>query len=287
MIIDVHVHPIYFKPIFSNLKINKFRSDQFGIYKQSAYDMDEVFMEMQVGQIDKAVLLPLDLTTSAGDMVVSNEEVHNLVRLYPNKFIGFASVDPHRTDALEILDYTFKDLGLNGLKLNPSKQRFYPADELLKPIYQKCLQYNRPILFHSGMSWEPNAPARFSQPLNFEDVAINFPDLRFCLAHFGWPWIQETVMLLIKYPNIYTDTSLLYMDSPEDFFTQVFTKNLGPLWVERNFHRQVMFGSNTPRFRAFKLKSALEQLDLRKQTLDQVLGLNALNFLGLEDEDHG
>jgi predicted TIM-barrel fold metal-dependent hydrolase len=287
MIIDVHVHPIYFKPIFSNLKINKFRSDQFGIYKQSAYDMDEVFMEMQVGQIDKAVLLPLDLTTSAGDMVVSNEEVHNLVRLYPNKFIGFASVDPHRTDALEILDYTFKDLGLNGLKLNPSKQRFYPADELLKPIYQKCLQYNRPILFHSGMSWEPNSPARFSQPLNFEDVAINFPALRFCLAHFGWPWIQETIMLLIKYPNIYTDTSLLYMDSPEDFFTQVFTKNLGPLWVERNFHRQVMFGSNTPRFRAFKLKSALEHLNLRKQTLDQVLGLNALNFLGLEDEDHG
>jgi predicted TIM-barrel fold metal-dependent hydrolase len=287
MIIDVHVHPIYFKPIFSNLKINKFRSDQFGIYKQSAYDMDEVFMEMQVGQIDKAVLLPLDLTTSAGDMVVSNEEVHNLVRLYPNKFIGFASVDPHRTDALEILDYAFKDLGLKGLKLNPSKQRFYPADELLKPIYQKCLQYNRPILFHSGMSWEPNAPAHFSQPLNFEDVAINFPDLRFCLAHFGWPWIQETVMLLIKYPNIYSDTSLLYMDSPEDFFTQVFTKNLGPLWVERNFHRQVMFGSNTPRFRAFKLKSALEHLNLRKQTLDQVLGLNALNFLGLEDEDHG
>jgi predicted TIM-barrel fold metal-dependent hydrolase len=287
MIIDVHVHPIYFKPICSNPEKNKFRSDQFGIYKQSAYDMDEVFMEMQVGQIDKAVLLPLDLTTSAGDMVVSNEEVQNLARLYPNKFIGFASVDPHRTDALEILDYAFKDLGLKGLKLNPSKQRFYPADELLKPIYQKCLQYNRPILFHSGMSWEPNAPARFSQPLNFEDVAINFPDLRFCLAHFGWPWIQETVMLLIKYPNIYTDTSLLYMDSPEDFFTQVFTKNLGPLWVERNFHRQVMFGSNTPRFRAFKLKSALEQLDLRKQTLDQVLGLNALNFLGLEDEDHG
>jgi predicted TIM-barrel fold metal-dependent hydrolase len=287
MIIDVHVHPIYFKPICSNLKINKFRSDQFGIYKQSAYDMDEVFMEMQFGQIDKAVLLPLDLTTSAGDMVVSNEEVQSLVRLYPNKFIGFASVDPHRTDALEILDYAFKDLGLKGLKLNPSKQRFYPADEFLKPIYQKCLQYNRPILFHSGMSWEPNAPTSFSQPLNFEDIAINFPDLRFCLAHFGWPWVQETVMLLIKYPNIYTDTSLLYMDSPEDFFNQVFTKNIGPLWVERNFHRQVMFGSNTPRFRAFKLKSALEQLDLRKQTLDQVLGLNALNFLGLEDEFHG
>ena len=287
MVIDVHVHPIYFKPICGDLGKEKFRSEQFGIFKQSPYGMDEVFVEMQVGEIDKAVLLPLDLTTSAGGMVVSNEEVHELVNLFPDRFIGFASVDPHRPDALEILEYAFKDLNLKGLKLNPSKQQFYPADDLMKPIYQKCLQYNRPILFHSGMSWEPNTPTRFAQPVNFEEIAINFPGLRFCLAHFGWPWIQETVMLLIKYPNIYTDTSLLYLDSPEDFFTQVFTKNFGPFWLERNFNRQVMFGSNTPRFRAFKLKAALEQLPFRKKTLELVFGLNALHFLGMENDCHG
>jgi len=282
MIIDVHVHPIYFKPICDDPEMERFRSEQFGIYKQSAYEMEEIFVEMKAGEIDKAVLLPLDLTTSAGGMVVNNEEIHNLVNLYPDRFIGFASVDPYRPDAIEILDYAYKVLHLEGLKLNPSKQRFYPADKILKPIYQKCVEYNRPILFHSGMSWEPDAPARFSQPINFEDVAIDFPDLRFCLAHFGWPWVKETAMLLIKYPNIYSDTSLLFMDSPEDFFTQVFTEDLGRLWLERNFNQQVMFGSNTPRFRAFKLKSALEQLPLRKRTFDLVFGLNALRFLGME-----
>jgi uncharacterized protein len=282
MIIDIHVHPIYFKPICGKPERERFRSEQFGIYKQSAYDMEEIFAEMRAGEIDKAVLLPLDLTSSSGDMVVTNEEVNKLVSLYPDRFIGFASVDPCRPDALEILDYAFEDLGLTGLKLNPSKQRFYPSDEILKPIYKKCVQFNRPILFHSGMSWEPDAPARFSQPVNFEDIAIEFPELRFCLAHFGWPWVKETAMLLIKYPNVYSDTSLLFLDSPEDFFAQVFTQDLGPLWLERNFNRQVMFGSNTPRFRAFKLKSAFEQLSLRKRTFDQVFGLNAMRFLGME-----
>ena len=224
MIIDVHVHPIYFKPICDEPEKEKFKSEQFGIYKQSAYDMDEIFTEMRAGEIDKAVLLPLDLTSSKGDMVVNNEEVKKLVGLYPDKFIGFASIDPYRPDALEILDYAFKDLKLSGLKLNPSKQRFYPADEILKPIYKKCLQFNRPILFHSGMSWEPDAPARFSQPINFEDTAIEFPELRFCLAHFGWPWTKETAMLLIKYPNVYADTSLLFYGFPGRSFLSRFSR---------------------------------------------------------------
>jgi predicted TIM-barrel fold metal-dependent hydrolase len=284
MIIDIHVHPIFFKPICDDPEIEKFRSNYFGVYKQSAYSMEETFIEMRAGEIDKAVLLPLDLTTLVGGMIVNNEEINKLVELYPDKFIGFASVDPFRPEALEILDYAFKVLHLKGLKLNPSKQHFYPADEFLKPIYKKCVQYNRPILFHSGMSWEPDAPARFSQPINFEDVAINFPELRFCLAHFGWPWTNETAMLLIKYPNIYADTSLLYLDSPEDFYNQVFTQDLGPLWLERNFNQQVMFGSNTPRFRAFKLKTAFEQLPFRKMTFENVFGLNALRFLGMDSK---
>ena len=64
-------------------------------------------------------------------------------------------------------------------------------------------------------------------------------------------------MLMIKYPNVYTDTSLLYVDSPEEQMQELFTKDMGPMWFERCFPRQVMFGSNGPRFRAFKLKRAL------------------------------
>lgn len=280
MIIDVHTHPIFYEDICPDPDELEFRKEQFGIFKQSPYSLEEMLVEMDCGQIDKTVLLPMDLTTTHGGHIVTNEDVRKLADLAPDRLIGFASVDPHREDALDVLDYAFRDLGLMGLKLHPSKQRFYPYDEKLRPIYEKCLSYDKPILFHAGMSWEPDALAKYSHPLHFEEVANRYPKLRICLAHFGWPWIHETLMLLLKYPNVYADTSMLHMDTPRDFYEQVFTKNMGPLWIERNVGDKVMFGSNGPRFRANRLKPALESLNFRQSTLDKIMGGNAEKFLG-------
>lgn len=284
MIIDIHTHPIFYKDISEDAAQLTFRKEQFGVFKQSPSPLESVFIEMDYTKVNKLVLLPEDLTTQAGGWIVSNEEIRKLVDLAPDRFIGFASVDPFRSDALEVLDYAFKDLGLAGLKLHPSKQKFYPYDERLKPIYEKCVAYNKPIMFHAGMSWEPDAPAKYSNPLHFEEVAMAYPELRMCLAHFGWPWIHETVMLLLKYPNVYTDTSLLHMDNAHDFYEQVFKRNMGPLWIERNLYDKVMFGTNSPRFRAKRLLPALESLDFRPKTLQKILGGNALRFLGMKEE---
>ncbi len=123
---------------------------------------------------------------------------------------------------------------------------------------------------------------KIREAAEFEDVALGYPELRICLAHFGWPWIDETVMLLIKYPNVFTDTSLLYLDSPKDFYEQLFKKNMGPLWVDRNFADKVLFGSNAPRFRPVRLREGLEKVGFKPRTLENILGLNAVHFLKLE-----
>jgi len=280
IVIDSHVHPIYFEAICADGDALTFRTQQFGVHKQSPYNLEETLTEMAVGRIDKAILLPLDLSTRFGGHIVSNQEIRTIVDTAPNRFIGFASVDPNRPDAAEIVEHAFTELGLSGLKLHPAKQGFRASDPKLRPIYDQCVKFNKPIIFHSGMSWAPDALAAPGNPLEFEAVAATYPDLRMCLAHFGWPWVRETVMLMIKYPNVYTDTAMLYLDSPVDFMEQVFTRDMGKLWFERNFPNQVMFGSNTPRFRAFKLKAAIERLDLRESTKEMLFGGNALAFLG-------
>lgn len=280
MIIDVHTHPIFYKDISEDKERLAFRKEQFGIYKQSPYSIESVLTEMDYMKVDKSILLPEDLTTQSGGWIVSNEEIKKIVDLAPDRFIGFASVDPYREDAMNVLDHAFGELGLEGLKLHPSKQKFFPFDEALHPIYKKCLEYDKPIMFHAGMTWEPNAPAKYAHPLLFEEVAIAYPDLRICLAHFGWPWIHETIMLLLKYPNVYTDTSILHMDNAKDFYEQVFTRNMGPLWIERNLNDKVMFGTNSPRLRAKRLLPALEGLNFRPSTLQKILGGNAKRFLG-------
>lgn len=283
MLIDMHIHPIFYDPICEDEEEVYYRGEDFGVWKQGPMSWDEIFAEWEVCGMTKAALLPLDLTTSCGRWVVDNRQIAKLQALYPEKFIGFASVDPHREDAAQVLEEAFGKLGLSGLKLNPSKQKFYPTDACMEPLYEICLKYNKPIIFHSGLSWEPDAPTKYSHPLNFEEVAIRYPKLRMCLAHFAWPWVRELVMLMIKYPNVYTDTSLLYVDTPEEQMLELFTKDMGPMWYERCFPKQVMFASNGPRFRAFKIKRALDKVPMRDYAREGLYYKNALRFLSGEE----
>ena len=246
-------------------------------------EWDEIFAEMDYGGITQSVLLPLDATTTEGGCIVTNEQAAKLQKIYPDRLIAFASVDPHRQDAKEALIYAFDELGLNGLKLHPSKQKFYPADARLEPLYEICESRNKPIIFHAGTSWEPNTPAKFAHPLAFEEIFIRHPQLRGSLSHFAWPWVREMVMLLIKYPNVYTDTSVLFMDSPEESMKRLFAVDMGEHWFARGFQRQVMFASNTPRFRAFKLKRALDAIPMREAERENLYYRNALRFLKGEE----
>lgn len=283
MLIDMHIHPIFYDPICRDDREVYLRGEDFGVWKQGPMSFEEIFAEWDICGLTQAALLPLDLTTTQGRWIVSNEQVEQLVGLYPERFIGFASVDPHRPDAVRVLERAFAEQGLRGLKLNPSKQRFHPREGCMEPIYKLCEDYNRPIIFHAGLSWEPNAPAAWSQPLEFEEVLIRHPRLRVCLAHFAWPWVREMAMLMIKYPNVYTDTALLYVDTPEEQMSELFGKDMGPMWLERCFPKQVMFGSNGPRFRAFKLKRALDQVPMRTYAREGLYYKNARRFLTGEE----
>lgn len=280
IVIDIHTHPTFFESINNDPQKFEFRRQTLGLYKAGRAPLQHIFNQMNYAGIDKLALLPLDLTTIDGQTVVSNDEVASIVNLATERFIGFASVDPHCKDSLETLEFAFSTLKLAGLKLHPSKQQFFPNDELIEPLYQCCLAHNKPVIFHAGMSLEPNTNSKFSRPEVFEEVAIKHPKLRICLAHFGWPWVTETAALMLKYPNVYTDTGLLYFDNAREFYDHVFNRELGEHWIDRSLRHQVMFGSNNPRFEQIRMLEALRKIGWRESTLDLVLGENALVFLG-------
>lgn len=279
-IIDMRIQPIFYESICKDKKELEFRMNSFGVFKQSPYRYEEILTEMDYAGVSRAALLPLDLTTTEGGWIVTNEQIAQIVGDLPERFIGFASVDPRRDDAIDVLESAFETLGLKGLNLAPQKQHFYPDEEFMNPIYECCIRHNRPIIFNAGLSWEPNAVTEYGYPLKFERVAVRYPELRFCLSHFAWPFVREMVMLMIKYPNVYTDTSVLYLDSPEESMKRLFEVDMGPLWMDRSLHRQVMFASNGPRFRQFKLIRGLEKLQMRDFAREGLYYRNAMRFLG-------
>lgn len=283
MVIDMHVLSGFMENrLFGGPMSDEeltYRQNVTGLYKTDELTVEGELAMMDFAGIDKCVLHPLDLTTISGGTVGTNEECAALVEDHPDRFIGLASVDPHRADAPDVLEKAFTELGLAGLKLHPSQQRFYPTDPELEPVYEMCLKYNKPIVFHSGMSAAPNTLVKYSHPLNFEEVALSHPDLRMCLAHFGWPWVREVAMLLLKYRNVYTDTAMLYFDNPKEFYAQSFGVDIGPYWIERSLRHQVMFGSEEPRLEQIRMIRAIREMDLRESTKDLILGGNALEFL--------
>lgn len=280
MFIDMHVHPAFFEPINGDEKREEMRHAVLDIHNNGIAPLAHIFNQMRCAGLDKLCLLPQDYTTQTGCAAVTNDEIRTLVDAAPDKFIGFASVDPFAPNAAEVLERAFADLKLKGLKLHPSRLRFYPYDERLAPIYDICEKYNKPVIFHSGLSWEPHTLSKYARPTEFEELAEARPNLRFCLAHFGWPWVKEAAMLLLKYPNVYADTGILYFDCAREFFKQVFTEEIPATWIDRSLRHQVMFGSNNPRFEQIRMAEAISGLGLRESTLELIRSGNAIEFLG-------
>ncbi len=64
------------------------RRQRYGLYKTSPSPLEHTLEVMDHAGIDKSVLLPLDLTTITGEVVISNDEVRTLVSLAPDRFVG-------------------------------------------------------------------------------------------------------------------------------------------------------------------------------------------------------
>lgn len=283
MVIDTHIHPALYKEICEDPERFRKRCDEMNLHRMNPTDLATLKKQYALAQLKHAVLLPQDCSADGGYAIISNEEIKRIVDMDPEFFIGFASVDPRLTNAADILRAAFEELKLSGLKLNTAKLKMYPNDERLMKLYEVCDRYQKPIIFHAGLSLENNTVSKYAHPMEFEETAIRFPKVKMCLAHFGWPWVNETAALLIKYANIYTNTAMMYMDSPGELFEKVFHQDLGRYWLEHNFADKVMFGSDSPRIRPVRSKRGLDALAMEESTRRKIYYDNAVRFLGLED----
>ncbi|MDR7419835.1 MAG: amidohydrolase family protein [Armatimonadota bacterium] len=157
---------------------------------------------------DKVVVFGLQ--AKATGIWVPNELVAHYVRQHPEKLVGWASVDPNEPDCVEQLEYCVTHLGLRGLKLGPTYQHFNPQDRKHWPLFEKCVEHNLPIMWHQGTTFPSRARLSWALPLQLEDVAMAFPDLRMIIAHLGHPWETDVVVLIRKCPNLYTDISAVH-----------------------------------------------------------------------------
>jgi predicted TIM-barrel fold metal-dependent hydrolase len=277
--IDFHVHPVLTREMVARHPELERAARETYFVGNNFQPLEVMLLEMDLCGIEKAVVVPVDATTSCNATVYTNEQIVEICAM-SDRLIGFASVDPRQPEAPEKLERAVSGLGLRGLKLSPAMQGFFPDDPLAFPVYEKARDLGIPVLFHAGLSWQPGSKLKYGHPLRFEDVAAAFPDLNIVLAHLAWPWVVEAVALALKYPNVYLDTSALYFDNPVDFLRYAMTQQVPLTVFERSLRKQLVFGSDNPRIETKAMAKAVRSVGLSDECLELVFRGNAERLLG-------
>jgi predicted TIM-barrel fold metal-dependent hydrolase len=143
-----------------------------------------------------------------------NEYVSRYCKDYPDRLIPFGSVHPMFTkDAAGEMDRLINDLGIRAIKVHPPHQLFHANDygkglTALETIYAKAQDYQVPVMIHTGTSIFPGARNKYSDPMDLDDIAVDFPDLKIILAHGGRPLYMDTAVFLVRrHRNIYLEIS--------------------------------------------------------------------------------
>ena len=133
-------------------------------------------------------------------MLVSAREV------YPDRLIAFYGIDPQREGSAEKFEAAVKGGGVSGIKLHPTTG-YYPSDRSCYDLYEICVANGLPVLFHSGPGFHPLLYGKSAHPLEFDQVAADFPKMDMILGHAGGDWWQDCVTVARSHPNIYPEIS--------------------------------------------------------------------------------
>ena len=129
------------------------------------------------------------------------------------RLIAFGSVHPAFTNDSGGETERVIAMGARALKIHPPHQLFRANAYLdglpgLAEVYRRAEAAGIPVTIHTGTSVFPGARSRFGDPMDVDDVAIDFPRLRILLAHGGRPlWMEAAFFLVRRHPNVHLELS--------------------------------------------------------------------------------
>ena len=158
---------------------------------------EEVLRQMDAAEVDRINLFaryPEEGTRQ--DARASVDHIAAVQTVDPERIFGLVWANPRAEGMVEEIERGIVDKQLRGVKMIPD--HWAPTDELLFPIYEKVRDLGKPIQFHSGILYGFGDSSRFCHPVLYEAL-VNFPGLRFSLAHISWPWVDECIAVFGRF----------------------------------------------------------------------------------------
>jgi uncharacterized protein len=272
--VDVHVHLSRYWP---DLARNSYKPNL-------DFTVPSLLRELDAQSIGFAVLLQLHFSPSAAEVLREGEEMFTKSG---GRLLKTVTVDPTGGEAMvqETLAAWERVRDLVAIKLYPGYRPFYPHDRRLDPVYEFAHKTGIPVMVHQGDTLDPNAHLKYAHPLEVDEVAVRFRDVRFVLCHLGNPWVEELAEVVYKNANVYTDTSGLLANPSVPYFREMVRRaqrRLTNAIAAIGDAKRILYGSDWPLESIETAVDLITGLDVPAEDKERILGENARALFRLD-----
>lgn len=155
---------------------------------------------MEAANVHKSVIFPLNDPNARDDFSGPNEVVWAAYEEYPDSFVPFFRLNPHKSYDVEF--GRCMERGFRGLKLHPVSQEFELDDARVVRLFEMATEANLPVLIHAGFGMR-----RIVEPLL--PTVDRLPNLRLILGHCAMVEVLTATRAFADHPNVLFETSVV------------------------------------------------------------------------------
>jgi uncharacterized protein len=155
---------------------------------------------MEAANVHRSIIFPLNDPNARDDYLGPNDVVWSAYEEYPDAFVPFFRLNPHKNYETEF-DRCVKR-GFGGLKLHPVSQEFELDDERVVRLFEMAAEADLPVLVHAGFAMQ-----RIVEPLL--PTVERHPQLRLILGHSAMVELLEATRAFADHPNVLFETSVV------------------------------------------------------------------------------
>jgi uncharacterized protein len=270
-LIDVHVH------------LNNYHEST---RRPTAENVQELVAKMDEVGVDHAVVI----TSYKIDMDrPSAEEIVDLLADTKRMTVveGLRWRGEQRTDLFS-LEERIRDGLVKGVKLYPGYDHYPINDPSLETVFRIAAKHDVPVMIHTGDTYSKTAKVRMAHPLLVDDIAVDYPDVRFVMCHLGNPWFQDAAEVLYKNDNVFADISGLTLgDFSYDFERYVAMRLKDMITYMGDPGKQLMYGTDWPLVRMKPYVKLLHELQLTEEQLENVAWRTAARLFKIDETKLG